>query len=80
MRIGSMSIKLFGTPLSHFSRKVRILMDLYSISYDFVDVGNVAEVDKSVFGNNPLMKVPVLVDENEWVLNSDHIATYVVRD
>lgn len=46
-------MKLYGTPLSHFARKVRILLDLYQVPYDFVDVGNVAEGDQTTFAGNP---------------------------
>ncbi|ATH09113.1 hypothetical protein BIY24_14520 [Halobacteriovorax marinus] len=39
-------MKLYATPRSHFSRKVRILLELYSIPYEFIDVGNVADSDE----------------------------------
>jgi glutathione S-transferase len=71
-------MKLFATPRSHFSRKVRILLELYSVPYEFVDVGNVADADLEVFGKNPLMKVPALVDGDSWIIESDHIAKYIV--
>lgn len=71
-------MKLYATPLSHFSRKARILLDLYGVPYEFVDVGNVAEGDQAKFADNPLMKVPVLVDDGEWVIESDHVAGYIV--
>lgn len=72
-------MKLYATPLSHFSRKIRILLDLYKIAYEFVDIKSVIQTDKSVFANNPLMKVPVLIDETNWLIDSDHIAKYVVE-
>lgn len=72
------AIKLYGTELSHFARKVRLLIDHYSIPCEFVDIGNVAEAEQQKFAQNPLMKVPVLVDEDNWVLDSDHIASYLV--
>lgn len=58
------AIKLYGTELSHFARKVRLLIDHYSIPCDFVDIGNVAEDEQKKFAQNPLMKVPVLVDND----------------
>ncbi len=72
-------MKLYATPISHFSRKVRLLLDLYGIEYEFIDVGNVAEGDVATFGGNPLMKVPVLIDRDKWLIESDHIASYIVR-
>ncbi len=72
-------MKLYGTPLSHFTRKVRILLDLYSTEYEFIDIGNVAQNNEEAFQNNPLMKVPVLVDGDNKVFDSDNIAMYLVR-
>ncbi len=72
-------MKLYATPLSHFSRKVRILLDFYGTPYEFVDVGNVAEGPAQKFGNNPLCRVPVLVDGSLWMIDSDHIAEYIAR-
>jgi glutathione S-transferase len=72
-------MKLYGTPTSHFARKVRILLDLYSVPYEFVDVGNVAEGDMEKFAGNPLMKVPILSDGTSWLIESDHIANDIVQ-
>lgn len=72
-------MKLYATPISHFSRKVRLLLDLYGVEYEFIDVGNVAEGDVETFGGNPLMKVPVLIDGDQWLIESDSIASYIVR-
>lgn len=71
-------IVLYATPLSHFSRKVRLLLDSFQLPYQFVDIGNVAQSDRQVFGNNPLMKVPALTDGERWFVESDHIAQYLV--
>jgi glutathione S-transferase len=72
-------MRLFATPLSHFSRKVRLLLDFYDISYELIDVGNVAQAEQIHFGNNPLMSVPVLSTDGLWLIQSDHIASYIVR-
>jgi glutathione S-transferase len=72
-------MKLYLTKLSHFSRKVRILLDLYSATYETIDIGNVAEAEKSLFASNPLMSVPVLEDSGLWMIESDHIAAYLVQ-
>ncbi len=71
-------MKLYATQLSHFSRKVRVLLDLYSVPYEIIDAGNVAESNVEAFGNNPVMKVPTLVDGSDWLIESDHIANYIV--
>jgi glutathione S-transferase len=72
-------MKLYGTPLSHFTRKTRILLDLYHVPYQFHDVGNVAEGTLETYAGNPLLKVPVLVDDTRWLIESDHIANYIVQ-
>jgi len=72
-------MKLFYTPRSHFSRKVRILLDAWSVPATLVDVGNVADRSAAVFGANPLMRVPTWVDGDTWLIDSDHIARYLAR-
>lgn len=70
---------LYYTPRSHFSRKVRLLLDLLKIPHTLHDVGNVAQNQISFFGDNPLMKVPVLKDGQQWIIDSDHIAFYLTK-
>lgn len=72
-------MRLFYTPRSHFSRKVRILLDAWSCRVELVDVGNVADADAAAFAGHPLMKVPTLVDDGVWVIDSDHIARYLTK-
>lgn len=72
-------MQLFYTPRSHFSRKVRMLLGGLDLRADLVDAGNVAESNPQLFGANPLMKVPTLVDGDCTILDSDHIAQYLVR-
>lgn len=75
-------LSLIATPLSHYGRKVRILLDCYGLPYVFEDVGNIAQLTKTPesIGNNPLMKVPVLKHNGEWIIESDHISSYIVRN
>lgn len=73
------NMKLYAAPLSHFSRKVRILLDLYSVPYEMIDVGNVAEGSMEKFGGNPLLRVPVLTDGWVWIVDSDNIANFIVQ-
>lgn len=72
-------MKLYYTPRSHFSRKVRILLHAWNVDVELVDVGNVGDSTRELFGPNPLMKVPALVDGDVTVLDSDHIAAYLTR-
>ena len=72
-------IKLHYTPRSHFSRKVRILLDFWELPVELVDAGNVATTSATAFGDNPLMKVPTLEHGDSRIFESDHIARYLVR-
>ncbi|MBL4660719.1 MAG: glutathione S-transferase family protein [Alcanivoracaceae bacterium] len=72
-------MKLYYTPKSHFSRKVLILINAWGIDIQLIDVGNVATSSMDTFGGNPLMKVPTLVEDKLWIIDSDHIAQYLVR-
>lgn len=73
-------MQLFATPRSHFSRKVRLLLDHYGLDYELIDIGNVASADTGLFHGNPLMRVPVLKDNDTWLVESDHIAAHLVRE
>lgn len=72
-------MELFYTPKSHFSRKVRILLAALKLEANLIDVGNVANSSEDIFGPNPLMKVPTLIDGEQMVLDSDYIAQYLVK-
>lgn len=72
-------MKLYYTPRSHFSRKVIILINAWEIDVQLIDVGNVATSSTGTFGDNPLMKVPTLVEDKLWMIDSDNIAQYLVR-
>jgi glutathione S-transferase len=72
-------MKLHYTPRSHFSRKVRILLDAWQVPVELIDAGNVGDMAPEAFGPNPLMKVPALIDGDRSILDSDHIARYLVR-
>ena len=72
-------MKLYYTPLSHFSRKVRLVLDHFKVDCDLEDVGSVASLEPAHFADNPLMNVPVLKSGDDWLVDSDHIAFYLAR-
>ncbi|WP_299939671.1 glutathione S-transferase family protein [uncultured Microbulbifer sp.] len=72
-------MKLYYTPSSHFSRKVRIIIDALNLCIELIDIGNVAEQAVGVFGPNPLMKVPTLIDNGGPVFESDYIVQYLIQ-
>ncbi|MGJ8662510.1 MAG: glutathione S-transferase family protein [Marinicella sp.] len=72
-------MKLHYTPKSHFARKDRILMDALALDIELIDAGNVAASSPELFAHNPMMKVPTLVDGDQLIFESDHIAAYLIR-
>ena len=71
--------RLYGTPLSHFTRKVRILLHELGVPFDFVRTPNLLESSTPSYGANPLMRIPTFVEGGTTVIESDHIARYVVE-
>jgi glutathione S-transferase len=71
-------MKLYGTPLSHFTRKLRILFAELGVDFEFVRTTNLLAPAAEAYGDNPLMRVPTLVDGSMTLIESDHIARYIV--
>lgn len=71
--------QIYGTPLSHFTRKIRILAAEIGAGIDFVRIPGVLAASAATFGDNPLMRVPTLVHGGEMLIESDHIARYLVE-
>lgn len=70
--------QLHGTPLSHFTRKIRILLAELGVDFDFVRASSVLATSPASYADNPLMRVPTLVHAGSTVIDSDHIARYLV--
>jgi glutathione S-transferase len=73
------TLKLYGTPMSHFTRKLRILLAEFGVAFDFVRTPGLLEATAAIYGENPLMRVPALIVNGETLIESDHIARYLVR-
>lgn len=72
-------MRLFLTPLSHFSRKVVIVLEELELEYEREYVPDLLSADPADFGGNPVLRVPVLEDGDAWVVESDAIARYLVE-
>jgi glutathione S-transferase len=72
-------LKLYGTPRSHFTRKIRILLLELGLDFELVEVAGLLGGAATTYGDNPLMRVPALVDGDQLVIDSDHIARYIVE-
>ncbi|HET7500169.1 MAG TPA: glutathione S-transferase family protein [Kofleriaceae bacterium] len=73
------SLQLIGTPLSHFTRKIRILLAELGIEHELVRPPGVLAGQPEIYGGNPLMRVPTLIDGDVTLIESDHIALYLVN-
>ena len=71
-------MKLHGTPLSHFTRKIRILLAELGVPFEMSWAPSVLADGARDYADNPLLRVPTLVDGDQWLIESDHIARYVV--
>src|SRR3569833_2728596 len=71
-------MKLYATPLSHFSRKIRILLAELGIPFEWVRTPGVMDAVPADYGDNPLMRIPTLVDGDHTLIESDHVARYIV--
>jgi len=72
------TLQLHGTPLSHFTRKIRILLAELGLGYDFIRGSSVLATDPAAYGANPLLRIPTLVHGDVTVIDSEHIARYLV--
>jgi glutathione S-transferase len=73
-----MGVKLVATPLSHFGRKIRILLAELGVPFEWVRPAGVLAASPAHYGDNPLMRVPTLIDGDITLIESDHIARYLV--
>jgi len=70
---------LYLTPLSHFSRKVRIVLQEIGLACEESYVPNLLSTNPAEFGGNPILRVPVLRDGPHWVIESDQIVRYLLE-
>jgi glutathione S-transferase len=72
------TLRLVGTPLSHFTRKIRILLAELGVPFEFDRSPGVLSPPGAAYGDNPLLRVPTLFHGSVTLIESDHIARYVV--
>lgn len=73
-------MKLFGTPPSHFTRKVRLVLQELKIPYEFIILDKLLETGAEKFANNPLHQYPVLKDNSLHLIESDVICDYLIQN
>jgi glutathione S-transferase len=72
-------MKLYGTPPSHFTRKVRVILQELSISHEFLALDRLLETGEEKFAQNPLHQFPVLEDQGRRLIESDLICEYLLK-
>lgn len=72
------TLRLHGTPLSHFTRKIRVLLAELDVPHEYLRMPSVLSTSAATYADNPLMRAPTLVDGDEMLIESDHIARYLV--
>ncbi len=69
-------LKLFGSTTSPYVRRLRIL--LQSVEHEFVLLDIFNSRDRAVIqGKNPTLKIPMLMDDGQVVLDSSNIFRYL---
>lgn len=72
-------MKLFGTFPSHFTRKVRVVLQELGLEYDFSVITSLMETGAENFADNPLRRLPSLEDGGKLLIESDVICRYLIE-
>lgn len=72
-------MKLFGTAPSHFTRKVRVVLQELALPCEMVPIENLMDLGPEHFGQNPLHQIPVLEDGARRLIESDLICEYLLE-
>lgn len=72
-------MKVYGTYPSHFTRKVRIVLQELQIPYEFSVLTDLMAVQPKQFANNPLLQLPTLEDGTRTLIESDLICEYLIE-
>ena len=68
------------TPPSHFTRKVRVLLQELRVPFEFVHLDKLLETGPEKFADNPLHMFPVLEHKGQRLIESDLICDYLIRN
>jgi glutathione S-transferase len=71
-----MTIRLYGSPISTFARKVAIGLDLKGLGYELIDALT-PDRREELQSLNPRIEVPVLTDGDLVIVNSSDILQYL---
>ena len=68
-------MKLIGSTTSPYVRRIRLLLD--DSDYEFVNLDIYCQGRDELRRNNPALKIPMLIDDNQEVYDSRVIARYL---
>lgn len=73
-------MKLYGTPPSHFTRKVRVLLQELQVPCEFIPMAmnSLMQTGPEHFADNPLHQLPILIDGEKNIIESDIICEYLL--
>ncbi|WP_413737039.1 glutathione S-transferase [Sodalis sp. RH21] len=72
-------MQLFGTPLSGHTHRVRLLLTMLDLPFDFKDAPAAVRQTGEFKQLNPLAQVPVLIDDGQALTDSNAIMVYLVK-
>jgi glutathione S-transferase len=72
-------VTLVGRSSSHFTRTARIFALELEVPFAFRPVLDINATDRSVYADNPALKVPVLVDEDGPLYGTENICRAIAR-
>lgn len=70
---------LIGRSSSHFSRVARIFAHEVDVRCEFRPVFDLTSLDPGVYGGNPALKIPVLVDQQGALFGAENICRELLR-
>ena len=73
-------MKLYGTYPSHFTRKVRIVLQELGLHAEFCVLKNLLSIGAENFAQNPLHQLPILEDRGQTLIESDIICEYLIEN
>ena len=74
-----MTLTLIGRSSSHFTRVTRLFAHELGLAYEFRPVFDFTTLDATVYGNNPALKIPVLLDEAGPLFGTENICRALIR-
>lgn len=72
-------LQLIGRSSSHFTRVARICAHELNVSHQFRPILEIGSLDPAVFGENPALKMPILVDEQGPLFGTENICRELLR-